>query len=630
MEVFFHGLDSNTTEKRLKTYLTEKFKFFGIEVFLCEKKRQKTFATATLLDVINGERFLQAYSRKGSGLRLGKDFYCAKSRHEADQHKLKCLQKTLIDKARTAGKARQGPPTKKQFPGSSIACGVWDYPDGWLTFVPHSIIPRPLRVFFGRKELVIMIDRVSSTSEEFELRVGIEYSSIQSLNCARTHDTSITLTLYNPPRFYKIPPDDQRVELVNKSSYLNAHQFDLIKSLSRMGLRDAKPPQRMRTTGLHRGHASLAGHCLVYQLTLDLAQVQAIKALLHKKTFLPVIFDWPYRLSRGPSPRDITLQSLIILLQDSCHYLEFGIKFQLQRLAQNAYLLPRVVVQFLPIVLKHRERWGPEATVYALQQMSKEIPYAGPGTEATNFSISHLEELLGQPYESSDGSSPYALMRRHPHLVLIHRARVTPTAVMLEGPYPETRNSVIDRFSQFTSTHFLRVSFEDEIETSLRYERFTDLSEIHRKRFQRVLNDSIDIAGQKFRFLGFSHSSLRDQACWFTAPFIRENTLVWGKLIIDELGNFDTIRSPAKCAARIGQAFTDLNDNVPLSSSAIIRVADIERDGRCFSDGCSVASEAVFHKLWKGYKPGRPKPTLFQIRYGGKRNPIYVSRGSQF
>ena len=628
MEVFIDNLDPFLSEKRLRTYLKEKFKLFGIELFHCEKKRQKPFATATLLDVANGERFLQAYSVRNGGARLvlGREFRCVKSRFKADENKIRCLEKQLIDQARKTAKGNQGSPTIKQFLGSSVCCGTWDYPDGNLTFVPHLVIPRPLRVYFGRKELVVMVDRMYGSPDELELRIGIEYSSIHSLACVHTQDSSMMLTLYNAPKFYKLPhrPETSSLNYNGWGANINPGHPDLAEAVSRLSLKNSRLPLRVRTNGLSRAHADIVNHCLVYQLKLSFDHLQAIRRLLHHKTFLPDIVNWPYHLAPGPSPQKISMAGLLHLLQESYHSLEFGVKFQLQRLAQNAFLLPHVVAQFIPSVLAFEKREGFEATVYALQQMSKEIPYSGPGTEASNFSIGQLEELLERPYESVLEKSAFKLARQHTHLVLIHRAHVTPTGIILDGPYPETRNSVLDRFSQFAPNFFLRVSFGDENEGSLKFEQHTDLTEIHRNRFQGILNTSIDIAGQKFRFLGFSHSSLRDQTCWFTAPFVYKNSLAFGKLIIKELGNFSAIKSPAKCAARIGQAFTDLNDSITLAHTAVSGVPDVERNSRCFSDGCSVASEAVFRKLWRPFKPGRTKPTLFQIRYGGKINIVFL------
>lgn len=133
MEVFLFGLPPTTTEKRLTKYLSEKLKLFGIEIFKCEKTRRSGCATVTLLDKVNGERFLQFYTNNGGKLVLEKPFKCARSKHQADEFKLRCLEKRITDKANKVRKGAPGPPTLKQFSGSSVSCGVWDYPAGNLT-----------------------------------------------------------------------------------------------------------------------------------------------------------------------------------------------------------------------------------------------------------------------------------------------------------------------------------------------------------------------------------------------------------------------------------------------------------------------------------------------------------------
>jgi hypothetical protein len=50
---------------------------------------------------------------------------------------------------------------------------------------------------------------------------------------------------------------------------------------------------------------------------------------------------------------------------------------------------------------------------------------------------------------------------------------------------------------------------------------------IHRGRFADILLNGIHIADRKYDFLGFSHSSLRAQTCWFVAPFFHNGGLVW-------------------------------------------------------------------------------------------------------
>lgn len=55
--------------------------------------------------------------------------------------------------------------------------------------------------------------------------------------------------------------------------------------------------------------------------------------------------------------------------------------------------------------------------------------------------------------------------------------------------------------------------------------------------------------------------------------------------IISQLGEFSAIRSPAKCAARIGQTFSDTPIAVQIDPSIVREVKDVENNGRVFSDG---------------------------------------------
>ena len=102
------------------------------------------------------------------------------------------------------------------------------------------------------------------------------------------------------------------------------------------------------------------------------------------------------------------------------------------------------------------------------------------------------------------------------------------------------------------------------------------------------------------------------------APFTMNNTLIHARAIIKDLGDFSLIRSPAKCAARIGQAFSQTLSSVSISPTALIQIPDVERNGRTFSDGVGTCSKEVMLKLWEGYTEGRAfKPTIFQIRFQG-------------
>jgi hypothetical protein len=102
------------------------------------------------------------------------------------------------------------------------------------------------------------------------------------------------------------------------------------------------------------------------------------------------------------------------------------------------------------------------------------------------------------------------------------------------------------------------------------------------------------------------------------APFIYEGSLLWDRTIIQDLGNFSVIRSPAKCAARIGQVFSDTRTAVPIKPEIIRHEPDVAFNDRVFSDGVGTMSYSVMRKIWDKLPKARlVKPTLFQIRFQG-------------
>jgi RNA dependent RNA polymerase len=194
---------------------------------------------------------------------------------------------------------------------------------------------------------------------------------------------------------------------------------------------------------------------------------------------------------------------------------------------------------------------------------------------------------------------------------------VTPAGIYLEGPEPETTNRVLRAYSDHAD-HFLRVTFADEDGERVRFDRFVSFETIFHSRFKSVLDGAISIADRRFSFLGFSHSSLRDQTCWFMAPFEHDGVVLNATTVIAQLGDFSAIRSPAKCAARIGQAFSTTDGAVTIPPAIVGEMPDVERNGRVFSDGVGTISLEVLAMLWKDYTPARSyKPTLYQIRFAG-------------
>jgi hypothetical protein len=110
------------------------------------------------------------------------------------------------------------------------------------------------------------------------------------------------------------------------------------------------------------------------------------------------------------------------------------------------------------------------------------------------------------------------------------------------------------------------------------------------------------------------------------APFMQDDQLVHSKDVITDLGDFSHIQCSAKCAARIGQAFSDTIHAVPIEEDVNVTETypDVERNERCFSDGCGTISLELLEKIWSSLPPGRRKlrPTILQVRYRGAKGVI--------
>lgn len=91
---------------------------------------------------------------------------------------------------------------------------------------------------------------------------------------------------------------------------------------------------------------------------------------------------------------------------------------------------------------------------------------------------------------------------------------VTPTTFHLEGPFTEQSNRVIRGYDAKYHTCFLRVSFLDEAHLHYRFDREVDGREFIQSRLGPLLYDGLNVAGQRFEFLAYSQSALKDHAVW--------------------------------------------------------------------------------------------------------------------
>jgi hypothetical protein len=294
---------------------------------------------------------------------------------------------------------------------------------------------------------------------------------------------------------------------------------------------------------------------------------------------------------------------------------DYIVAFQILKLAMNGRILPWTVEGLLPQIAKCNKHYGAEKTAIGLRELYRLAPIPGPQASFDEVSVQQLSDTLTQlVYGARVELGPYDCARKNEKLQVVHRLRVTPMGLYLEGPEAEVSNRVL-RTHKKNDAAFLRTQFSEEDGLRLEGNLMANLSKIY-ERFSEVLHSGIELFGVRYSFLGFSSSSLRVHTCWMLRNFTHGGDVFGPERVIKEIGDFSTFKSPAKCAARIGQAFTETTGFV--SVSAIASLPDVKRNGRIFSDGCGTISMDLCEEISLQHDHLKIPAVVFQIRFRGK------------
>jgi RNA-dependent RNA polymerase len=219
-----------------------------------------------------------------------------------------------------------------------------------------------------------------------------------------------------------------------------------------------------------------------------------------------------------------------------------------------------------------------------------------------------------------------------PGHILCHHVVITPSRMLLEGPYPTQSNRVIRHYQDHNPAfveRFLRVDFCDEDHLAYRWDREVDGSWFVHRRVGGVLRNGFELAGRSFEFLAYSQSSLREHAVWFVSPF--EDPVeghVNAERIRAGLGDFsDLLRTPSKYAARIAQAFTSTDPSVKIRRDQWDEQAELG----VHTDGVGTISQELADKIWEekcratdNLRENRVKPSAYQFRFLGYKGVVVV------
>ena len=629
MEVHIRNVPEQTNEKALKHFLRPYLVALRIRNVHIFNHYGKTWATVTFLNPADAQRFLTHHgqartqpdrrSKPISSLYMqlrffGKPIYCEKSNRDANPVTIRVLKREETERqvARIGDQPKAPEILPVTFNTTSVSCGCWDYHGSELVFVPQVTLDVKGTAKFSKKSMMLVLDS--------GLRVDFRYSAILSIITESQPTPTLTFSMHESPRLFEKIEDDA-VEKLFAALGLNRNQTQQSKPRK-------NGPQRHRLAGLNEEHKVIAGNCLVYRVVLEHyvhiarhAQDEVEDKIhnLKKAKEIPIMIHHRTDICPPEIPYAASFQALRHSLSSLNRQFPFEVAFQVQRLAQNNYLSPAKVLKLFPFIASMVDCAGVSVTVAAIRKLFRQILFPAPDVEASNFDLDALTALLNTNAQQlmKDGVPAELLLRTSTSNVAnIHKVHVTSTGIYLFGPEQESNNRILRKYSSHHDS-FIRVQFCDEDGRQLYFGPKISSHHIF-SRFRKILEEGIQIAGRTYSFLGFSHSSLRAQSCWFVAPFIDDKYgLQDYEDVIQGLGNFSLIRSPAKCAARIGQAFSDTRTAVPVNPANVQTIDDVERNGRVFSDGVGTISLSLLEKISDLLPKPRSMPACLQIRYRG-------------
>ncbi|KAF4986827.1 hypothetical protein FGRMN_10645 [Fusarium graminum] len=628
MEALCRNVPQDLSEESFKRELLPFMKALDISDFYCDKPKTKPRAWIKFLNPRDGQAFLdkhgkqkcqqddskenfnpryplQAYAKPKDipRLRILKAaVFVEKSTRPLDKHMFAHLKHEREKKQKaTAVKDRQAP--IKAFKILNMTCGGNTFcgPEKIITFVDHNRLSLPKDAIgkFTPQWLTIQ--------HEAGNRMDFHKDTIQDLVASRG-DASLTLVLTEPPKMYETCRSDN-----------SNQQWKRVKGLLSWGL-----------------FPEYSATCLVYRIYLNsVSDFDEILQSLKNRDILAITnHDLSYVTLRSVNTESNHLlgrKTFIAKAKDllSSGSVHFAFLFQVQALVWNNYINPAGGIELLDILdrviqdAKEKKVAAP-VTIGAMKALFQKIPYPCPGTDPDELNILRImTDIMNAEYEArgEDFHRDRIYGPKIPdHQIWVFKAMVTPTRVLPTGPDPESKNRVLRKYSDFND-YFLRVIFCEEDGQDLNFNPNVDNESIY-THYRGVMAEGILIAGRKYRFLGFSHSSLRSHSAWFSADFTDSDfERQTPESILKALGDFSEILIPAKCAARIGQAFSETPYAIPIFETGIthksIKDVKSEDGSRVFSDGVGTISLGALEEVWPYLSMRAAAPTCLQIRWGG-------------
>ncbi|KAI9428733.1 RdRP-domain-containing protein [Lactarius indigo] len=442
-----------------------------------------------------------------------------------------------------------------------------------------------------------MSDTLSWETEEGILLIIVKFANIKMLGTGYDEfgRPFIVFDLFVPPNFEKECPSSEGVK--RKSQYKT----------------------RDRISTLDDGHASVSPYAHHLRVILaDPNDLLKFEKVCHVAECEPR----PIRITRvNALAKGFFTRCELNHVQRWVETMDWKIAFQIEAYLRCGLLNTHDLLHSLqgPIEDVIRD-YGDEASEL-LRLFSVELKMLQPDDDPVN--------CLARVRSKYPTLRPLRLAQGH---ISCHHIIITPSRILLEGPYPTQSNRVIRHYQSHNPAlveHFIRVEFRDEDRLQYHWDGEVDGSWFLQHRVGGILRDGFTLGGRTFEFLAYSMSALREHSFWFMAPF-RDPVegYVTAENIRASIGDFSRLlRTPSKYAARIAQAFTATEPSVKIGHEEWEEQPELGPH----TDGVGTISPELAAKIWaakcnaSGYVRGdRVEPSAYQFRFLGYKGVVVV------
>ena len=635
MEIFIQNIPPRISVKQLRTRLKGPLHELGVRAFDVQVFRKGGNGKLILPTVELGERMLRLYGgnqHRGTGRQwyhgnqhgktieyLSKNLRFSLSKQHPDRFTVSSLRDQhlqILEEEAKPKNLHDNAQTRK-FKVDGIECGSWDVKeDAPPVFNSYYSVKRPGYIIFGRNGVraTLVWEEQDFVDVTLEYVVFLPYFAMETVTVGGSNSSQhITFTLTIAPNFYRKTNIGESIDLASLS----------------LGSEGpiAKRTMRDRVSSLGSDHAVVAAFCFVYRFPLD--RYVSLKNIqrLGEHRGVPAIDQLITHYKPGSG-----FGNEFRLTLTAIQSFEFPVAFQLTALLANGILPPRVIANFFHVFRNLVVELGAKDAATVIEEFGGTIKPPNPLDKRTAYTNMILWESMDQCVMKAhrlrqQRDKLKSAVEDEGKMAYIHHVLITPAGCYFSGPKQETQNRVLRIYKDYHD-YFLRVEFGGEDGDRFGYERGVSADLIY-QRFKYYMLDSeggeggkLIIGGRVFSFLGFSGSSLRNHTCWFMAPFEYNGESINAAKLIETLGNFKQIKSPGKCAARIGQAFSNTYKSVHVDPEAEEVMDDVVRNNRTFSDGCGTISKELLQRIWtEAPSIAQQRPCVFQIRFAGMSQP---------